>query len=139
MLVVLDTNVLVAALRSPRGASRAVLELVLDGAIRIAVTVALALEHEDVLLREPAVHPAPRAAIEALLDHLVAIADRPELSLSRRPAVSDPNDELVLEAALGAGADALVTFNVRDFVGAERHRVRVLTPNALLLDFRGSR
>jgi predicted nucleic acid-binding protein len=50
-----------------------------------------------------------------------------------RPYLRDPNDDLILELAVAAGCDAVVTHNTRDFVGAERFGIDVLTPAAFLL------
>ncbi len=63
-----------------------------------------------------------------LVDYLCRVAHRQEIHFLWRPALTDPNDEFVLELAVAAGCDALVTHNVRDFGGASRFAPRVLTP-----------
>jgi predicted nucleic acid-binding protein len=56
-----------------------------------------------------------------------------EVHFQWRPQSRDPNDEMVLEAAINGRADALVTYNVADFAGpAERFRISVLRPRELL-------
>ena len=55
----------------------------------------------------------------------------------RGPALRDPGDDMVLELAVEAGADYLVTFNARDFAGAERFGVRVIAPGELLRRLEG--
>jgi hypothetical protein len=44
---------------------------------------------------------------------------------------------MVLELAVAAGCEAIVTHNVRDFTGAETLGVRILTPGKFLQELRG--
>jgi putative PIN family toxin of toxin-antitoxin system len=133
--LVLDTSVVVAAFRSRRGASNAVLGLVARRHIVPLATVALFLEYEDVLKR-----PERREAAELTLDQidrvLAALAsamEAVEVHFAWRPQLDDPGDELVLEAAVNGRADALVTHNLRDFAGvAPRFGLEVIRPGALL-------
>jgi putative PIN family toxin of toxin-antitoxin system len=139
-MFVLDTNVLVAGLFSRQGASFWLLERVVDGRLPIAISVALALEYEDVLLR-PAMLAQGWASAEqvsAVLDALLAQAALVQpISLRRRPALPDPGDDLVLECALEANADAIVTMNARDFAGvSERYGLRLLKPGDLVAELR---
>jgi len=139
-MFVLDTNVLVAALFSRRGASFWLLERVLDGRLPIAISVALALEYEDVLLR-PAILAqgwASEEQVSAVLDAVLvqAVLVQP-IRVRRRPALPDPGDDLVLECALESNASAIVTMNIRDFAGAnERYGLRSLRPGDLVAELR---
>jgi putative PIN family toxin of toxin-antitoxin system len=134
---VLDTSVIVAALRSRTGASNALLEHVARGGLRVLVTTALFLEYEDVMKR-PEIRLATgmtEADIDAFLAALASAAEAVEVNFQWRPQLSDPNDELVLEAAVNGGADALVTHNVRDFEPATRlFGLRVLLPRDVLME-----
>jgi putative PIN family toxin of toxin-antitoxin system len=139
-MFVLDTNVLVAALFSQRGASFWLLERVLDRRLPIAISVALALEYEDVLLR-PAMLAQGWASgdqVSTVLDAVIAQASLIQpIWVRRRPALSDPGDDLVLECALEAKAYAIVTMNVRDFIGvSERYGLRILKPGDLVAELR---
>jgi putative PIN family toxin of toxin-antitoxin system len=133
--VVLDTSVIVAALRSRTGASNAVLERVARGQLRPLVTTALFLEYEDVLKR-----PETRLAtemseedVEGFLAAFASAAGAVEVTFRWRPQLSDPKDEIVLEAAVNGEADALVTHNLRDFEPAKRvFGLRVLLPRDVL-------
>ena len=135
MRVVLDTSIVVAALRSRRGASHRLLELVAHGKVRPLVSTALFLEYEDVLMR-----PETRLAIkmdaanvEGFLAAFASAAEGVEVNFRWRPQLTDPNDELVLEAAVNGAASALVTHNVRDFrEAAPRFGLRVLLPRDVL-------
>lgn len=124
--VVLDTNVLYSAVRSRRGASFALLQQVGTGAFQPVVSVALCLEYEDVLLREPTALPA--AALQDLLDYLVSVSLHQRIHFLWRPALRDPKNDLVLELAANAGCAYIVTFNLRDFRGCERFGVTAITP-----------
>lgn len=126
MRVVLDTNVLYSALRSRQGASFALLSQLGTGAFQPVVSVALCLEYEDVLLREPTL--LSPAAIGDILDYLVSVSLHQRIHFLWRPILRDPKDDLVLELAANAGCPYIVTFNVRDFRGSERFGVTAITP-----------
>ncbi len=129
--VVIDTNVLVAALRSRRGSSFRLIQLLGDRRWRPCVSVPLALEYEDVLKREFMRSAITADDVDRLLDYLFSVASLVEVHFSLRPALRDPDDDRILELAARAGA-MIVTFNVRDFVGAEAFGVRVLRPGEFL-------
>lgn len=130
--VVLDTNVLVAGLRSRRGASALFLELVGQGLIAVVVSVPIVLEYEEVLKR-PGVVPAYSATeIDQVLDGLCAIAERRRVHFLWRPQLRDPSDEGFLELAVAGGGIPIITYNTHHFVGAERFGVAIQTPLQLL-------
>jgi putative PIN family toxin of toxin-antitoxin system len=132
MRLVLDTCVIVAAVKSSGGASHVLVELASAGQIETVLTVPLISQYEDVLYR-----PEHRVAgwtdedLGALIDSLLASAERVHVNFSYRPTLRDEGDELVLEAAINGQAD-VVTFNVRDFVPASRFGIRVLRRGELL-------
>ena len=132
---VLDTSVVVAALRSRRGASNRLVELVALRRLRPLLTTALFLEYEDVLQR-----PEHRLVtgmtvddVNGFLGAFASAAEAVEVNFRWRPKLRDPNDELVLEAAVNGRAQALATHNVGDFKDVERlFKLRVLLPRDLL-------
>jgi predicted nucleic acid-binding protein len=132
-LLVLDTKVLVGATRSSEGASFLVLEeLARELRLRICVSVPLVLEHGTALKRTPELGPG---AAERLVDYLCDVEDKREIYFLWRPFLRDPKDEMALEVAVEAGAEAIVTHNVRDFDGVEdRFGIRVLRPGESLLE-----
>jgi len=130
--VVLDTNVLVAALRSKRGASARLLSLIGTGRFEVVLSVPLLLEYEAVFLRDLVPDSSERQTREVILDYLCAVAERQEIFFLWRPRLRDPQDEMVLEAAVAGGCGRIISFNKKDFVGAERFGVVVLTPRAFL-------
>lgn len=131
-VVILDTNVLVAALRSRRGAAFRVLSLVGTGVFEHCMSVALAFEYEDVLCRPDSGIRMPRAAVEDVLSFLCATARCEKIYFLWRPTLRDPKDDMILELAVQARCDTIVTYNVRDFRGSQRFGVRVLRPQQFL-------
>lgn len=133
--VVLDTDIVVAALRSATGGSNAVLREAAQGRLTPLVTPALFLEYEAVLKRpdQRLAHGLGLPDIDRFLGAFAAACEAVEVSFRWRPQLSDANDEMVLEAAVNGNADALITHNVRDFAkGAELFGLRVLRPGAFL-------
>jgi predicted nucleic acid-binding protein len=130
MDVALDTDVMVAAFRSRLGASRAWLRAILKGEATLLLSVPLVLQYEAVLTRPEhlAAGRASAGQIVALLDALCAVCRPVEIAFLWRPTLRDPDDEMVLEVAANGRADRLLTFNERDFAGAERFGVRVVRP-----------
>jgi putative PIN family toxin of toxin-antitoxin system len=130
MKLVLDADVMVAAVRSRRGASGAWLRAVLRGEAQILVSVPLMLHYEAVLVRPEHRAPTSLSSVELdmLLDAIAVIAKPVIISYLWRPMLRDPNDELVLETAVNGQADLLLTFNERDFAGADRFAFRVGRP-----------
>ena len=135
MLLVFDTDVVVAAMRSPRGASAELLRMARVGSISIGVTVALALEYEAVCLRDEHVVASGLQPAEAqnFVNAMIAIAKPIAVHYRWRPQLRDPSDEMVLEAAVNAGADALLTFNIRHFASASAaFRLKISRPGDFL-------
>jgi putative PIN family toxin of toxin-antitoxin system len=133
--VVLDTNVIVAAMRSPAGASAALLRAARGGKLVLVANVSLALEYEATCLRAEHVLASGLAPAQVgiFLDAVVALADPVETHFLWRPLLRDPGDEMVLEAAANGRADAIVTFNQRDFAdSALQFGIEVLSPSTAL-------
>ena len=114
---VVDTDVLVAALRSDRGASRVLLTAALERRYLVLVSVPLMLQYESVLTRPEHLAAARIVAadVEVLLDAIALVAEPIRISYLWRPVLADPGDDLVLETAVNGRADVLVTFNRRHF------------------------
>lgn len=114
---VLDTNVIVTGLRSPVGASAALIDQALDQAFTLLLSVALVLEYEEVC-RNPSqriMSGLTEAEISTIISALCAVSEPVSPRFLWRPQLRDPADEMVLETAINGNADALVTFNRRDF------------------------
>ncbi len=100
----------------------------------MSVSVALVLEYEDALLRVVAEGPLTEEEVADVLDYLCAVAWKQEVFFLWRPFLRDPKDDLVLEVAVAAGCDRIVTFNQRDFRGCEQFGIQAVTPRELLLE-----
>ena len=131
MRLVLDTTVMVAAIRSDTGASRRLLMAALEDRLTLLASVPLMIEYQAVMTR-PEHLTASRLSIEdvsVLLDAVASVAEPVRLAFLWRPAVRDPDDDMVLEAAVNGRADAIVTFNIRDFDQVAKHfGVAVILP-----------
>jgi len=130
MRLVMDTDVLVAGIRSPAGASAELLRRAITGRARLLASVPLFIECEAVATRTEhlAAAGARKEDVLTLLDTLAACVDIVHLHFLWRPQLRDPDDELMLEAAVNGRADAIVTFNRRDFVTAAQFGVAVIAP-----------
>jgi putative PIN family toxin of toxin-antitoxin system len=130
--VVVDTNVILSALRSKRGASYRLLQLVGDPRWRMHVSVALLLQYEAVVRREAVPLHATQEEVDKFVNYLCAASDHRVIHFSWRPQLTDPNDEFVLELAIAAGASHIITFNKVDFRGAERFGISIVEPGQFL-------
>jgi putative PIN family toxin of toxin-antitoxin system len=129
---ILDTSVLVAGLRSRQGASFQILHAIRTGDITIAVSVALVLEYESVLLRPGLISAFSPEDISKILDGLCLLAEHHKVFFAWRPFLSDPDDDLVLELAVAASAPFVITHNISDFHGSDSLGVRAITPATAL-------
>jgi putative PIN family toxin of toxin-antitoxin system len=139
MRYVLDTNVLVAALRSDSGASRRLLSSAIDGTIIVLASVPLMVEYEAVLTRTEHLSATGLSVEEtnAVLDALASVAEPIQLLFLWRPRLKDPADEMVLETAINGRADRLVTFDLRHLkAAAEEFGIMTITPSVTWKEIR---
>lgn len=117
MRYVLDTDVIVSAMRSPTGASAALVLAALDGRFALIANVPLVVEYEATCSIEEHQLAAGlnEQQVRLYLDGLAALVEPVETHFLWRPRLRDPADEMVLEAAVNGQADAIVTFNARDY------------------------
>ena len=135
MRYVLDTSVLVAAVRSDAGASNGLVEAALLQKFTLLATTNLFFEYEAVLTRPEHLAASGLSAdkIRELLDALAAVVMEVYPSYLWRAQLRDPDDDMILEAAINGRADAIVTFNVRDFgMIPQRFGIHVLRPGEAL-------
>jgi len=135
--IVLDTNVLVAAFRSKRGASYELVRSIGRSDWRLNVSVALALEYEDVLKRHGMLQGITEPAIDDFLDYVFRTSNLVRFVLRQRPRLRDPDDERILEVAVQCRA-TIITHNKKDFIGSEKFGVVVVTPAEFLKMLRES-
>lgn len=130
--LVLDTNVLISALRSRNGASFEVLSRVGRGQFDIVLSVPLVLEYEEVAKRLARSLGLKNAVVDDILDYLCQVGILRGIFFLWRPFLKDPLDDMVLEAAVEGECDFIVTHNVKDFGGVEKFGLEVLRPGEFL-------
>lgn len=130
--IVIDTNVFVSALRSKRGASHRLLMLAGNDRFEIALSVPLVVEYEDAAKRMSEVTGLDDTDVDDIIDYLCSVASLHEIHFLWRPVLKDPLDDHVLELAVEAGCDTIVTHNVKDFEGCKHFGIEAIRPGELL-------
>lgn len=131
--VVIDTNVIVSGLRSRKGSSFLLLQQIGKGKFDINLSVPLLLEYREVLFRQlSSFTNITKTEIEDLLDYYCAVGHLHDIYYLWRPVLRDPRDEMVLEVAVKAQCEYIITFNTRDFMGIDQFGIGVLSPGAFL-------
>ena len=132
MKVVFDTSVLVAAARSKSEASHALLSRLPDSSFQTVISVALFAEYRAVLLRPENLLQRTAPQAEGFLDFMISASHLQEVFFRWRPALPDPDDDLILELAAAASCRYIVTHNLRDFRGVEKWGIATVTPGDFL-------
>jgi putative PIN family toxin of toxin-antitoxin system len=130
--IVADTDIVVAAMRSPGGASAEILRAVRREKVELLLSVPLAMEYEAVCLRPEHQIAAglSEQEVHIFVDAVIAMAEPVKIHFLWRPQLRDPSDEMVLETAVNGRADLLVTFNARDYgTVPARFGIQVTTPH----------
>ena len=135
--IVIDTSVWIAALRSKRGAAYKLLRWVGTGRFEIHISVPLSFEYEAVANRMLAEIPLNGADVKALLDYVCAVGQPEQIFYLWRPFLRDAEDDRVLELAVTSRSRYIVTYNIRDFSGAEQFGIQGVTPGAFLAEIGG--
>jgi putative PIN family toxin of toxin-antitoxin system len=130
--VVIDTNVLVSALRSKNGASYRLLSLVGSRRFQPCLSVPLAIEYEAAAKKLVGKGGLSVADINTIIDYMCKVSEHHLIYFLWRPTLKDSKDDMVLELAVAASADAIVTFNKADFKGTDKFGIRVIAPQQLL-------
>ncbi|MBD9360169.1 putative toxin-antitoxin system toxin component, PIN family [Methylomonas fluvii] len=130
--IILDTNVLFAGLYSANGASFKLLELLADGQLQTAISTPLLFEYEDVLKRNRSMLQLTDVEIDIVLDNLCGFSRHQKVYFLWRPYLPDPKDDLVLELAVAARVNTIVTHNLKDFARIEKFGVEAITPKIML-------
>lgn len=130
--IVLDTNVIYAALRSTRGASYLLLSLLESDKFDVNLSVPLVIEYEDVLKRKQQTLVFSETQIDQFLDYICLVANWHEVYFLWRPILKDPEDDMILELAVRAGCEYIVTYNKADFLGIEKFDIKLATAKEFL-------
>ncbi len=130
--IVIDTNVVIAALRSKKGASFRLLSLIGTKKFEIHDSVALVLEYEDVIQRYRTEIGLSQDEVAIFIDSMCSMARHHKIYFLWRPSLPDANDELILELAVSAKCEYIVTHNIKDFKGTDKFGIKVVTPREFL-------
>jgi len=130
--IILDTNIMVAAFRSRRGAANLLLDKLNDSRWRVNVSTALLLEYEDVLKRPEMKDFISKSDVDVFLDGLCTIAEFNDIFYLWRLLAKDPNDAFILELAVRINADFIITYNKKDFPAAADFDIQLVTPKEFL-------
>lgn len=130
--IVLDTNVIYAALRSKRGASYRLLSLLDSDKFEINLSVPLVIEYEDVLKRKIDSLTFTERKIDQFLNYLCIAGNWHEVYFLWRPILKDPEDDMILELAVRAGCQYIITYNKQDFQGVDKFGIQLATAKEFL-------
>jgi putative PIN family toxin of toxin-antitoxin system len=133
--IVIDTNVLIAALKSKRGASFRLLSAIGQGKFNINLSVPLFLEYEAVAKELIGGIALTEEDIDNILNYICSVSRLRKIFYLWRPFLKDPKDDMVLELAVTSQCDMIITYNKKDFRNVEQYfGIRVLTPKESLLE-----
>jgi putative PIN family toxin of toxin-antitoxin system len=130
--IILDTNIIYAGLRSKRGASYQLLSLLGSNIFEINLSVPLIIEYEDVLKRDQNQLPFSNEQIDRYLDYLCSIGNLHDIFFLWRPILKDPEDDMLLELAIKANCQYIITYNKRDFQSADKFGIELATAKEFL-------
>ncbi len=132
--VVIDTNVLIAALKSSKGSAYKLLMALPNNVYLTNLSVPLFIEYESVAKRTGLVSGLNENEINTILDYILSKSSIRKIFYLWRPYLKDPKDDLVLELAVESQSKYIITFNKKDFVGVEKFGLKAVTPQEFLLE-----
>lgn len=133
MQVVIDTNVMLSALRSSKGASYALVAQLPSEQFQMALSVPLYTEYQDVLTRDEHMTGASsKTDILNFLRYICSISSHHDIFFLWRPWLKDPKDDMVLELAVASGSRYIITHNLDDFANIDTFGIAAVTPGRFL-------
>ena len=132
--LILDTNILLSGLKSKRGYSYKLLELIPSQKFEICVSVPLILEYESVLLKFRKSMGLSEEDIKSVLNYICQIGRKVKIYYLWRPFLKDSFDDHVLEVAVSSKSGYIVTYNKKDFSGVDQFGIRVVTSKEFILE-----
>ena len=131
--VIIDTNILVSALKSDMGASYTLISKLPSPKFQFSISVPLYIEYQDVLTRkEHLTGTSTKKEVLAFLRYLCKIANRQKIFYLWRPWLKDPKDDMVLELAVAAKSKYIITYNLKDFSNIQKFGIEAITPKKFL-------
>ncbi len=132
--IVIDTNILVSALRSRKGAAYALISKLPLQKFTFYLSVPLYIEYQDVLTRpENMTGKNSKKEILAFLRYICKMARHQKIFYLWRPWLKDPKDDMVLELAVASHCKYIVTYNLKDFTNIQHFGVKAVTPKEFLI------
>ena len=131
MKIVIDTSVWISALITKDSKARELLRLVFQGKLYPQISEALFREYEDVMKRKKIQNLTPLSQEEQneVFEAYLSTCEWNEIYYMWRPNLKDENDNFVVELAVASGAEAIITYNVKDFKSAELvFKHKIITP-----------
>jgi putative PIN family toxin of toxin-antitoxin system len=132
MRVILDTNVIISAMRSSSGASHAILLAIHRRKITPIISVPLLMEYEEVCKRDGMISNLSLSQIDIVLDQICERATEQQIFFSWRPFLPDPDDDMLVELAIAANVTYIITSNIRDLAPARSLGIQVLKPREFI-------
>ena len=130
--IVIDTNVIIAGLRSRKGASFKLISLLNSKQFDLNISVPLILEYESIALQHLENLVIDKKDLEIFLNYICTIGNKCKIFFLWRPFLKDPKDDFVLELAFNSQSDFIITYNKKDFGGIEKLGIKVLTPKEFI-------
>lgn len=134
--IVIDTNVFISALKSRNGASFKLLFQTDWNKLINCISTPLIFEYESVAKRENKLNHVTEDDIDVILDKICQMSEKCEVFFLWRPFLKDPRDDFILELAVEAQCDFIITYNIKDFRGSEKFNIKAITPKDLLKKLR---
>ncbi len=131
--IVMDTNVLVTAFKSKKGASYKLVSLIGKDKFQLNISVPLILEYEDALKKKIRNPWISNKDIDAVLDYICSVAKHFKVFFLWRPVLKDPRDDMVLELAVSSQSKYIITYNLKHFQRTDRFGIKAITPKELLI------
>jgi len=130
--IVIDTNVFVTALRSQYGASYKLMSLIKSEKFKVNLSVPLVLEYEAIAKKMIGEIALKEKEIDDILDFVISKANHWQIYYLWRPQLKDPGDDMILELAVTANCEYIITYNLDDFKGSDKFGVTAITPKEFL-------
>lgn len=130
--IVIDTNVILAGLRSKKGASYKLLTMLNDQRFQINISATLIFEYEEVLKREQQQISLTNEDIDDIINGICYLANHHEIFYIWRPLAKDKDDDFLIDLALKCQAQFIISYNNKDLKPIEKFGISILTPKQFL-------
>ncbi len=129
--IVIDTNIVISALKSSRGAANKLLSIIGDGKYISCISVPLVFEYEEVIRR--CFPEMIEEDVDGLLNYICQQSIQSPIYYLWKPILKEPKDDMVLEIAVAFSVDFIVTYNVKDFYPARTFGIEIASPKDILV------